>query len=101
MMRYRVFAFAVLAGLAVAAVDARRAAEVRQSSPAASLLMKGETHLANLRQLTFGGENAEAYFSPDGTHLIFQSHRPPETTCDQMYQMKIHSTDVRRAGQGG
>ena len=27
----------------------------------------GERHLRNVRQLTYGGENAEAYFSPDGT----------------------------------
>jgi len=34
-----------------------------------------EKHLRNVRQLTFGGENAEAYFNPDGTRLIFQSRR--------------------------
>ena len=28
-----------------------------------------ETHLEEVRQLTFGGENAEAYWSPDGKHL--------------------------------
>ncbi len=32
-----------------------------------------EPHLRNIRQLTFGGQNAEAYFSFDGTKLIFQS----------------------------
>src|SRR5688500_14352841 len=32
----------------------------------------GEKHLRNIRQLTFGGENAEAYFSADGKKLIFQ-----------------------------
>ncbi|HJX88197.1 MAG TPA: hypothetical protein VJ277_11605, partial [Gemmatimonadales bacterium] len=32
----------------------------------------GERHLRNIRQLTFGGNNAEAYFSPDGRRLIFQ-----------------------------
>ncbi|MCI0532338.1 MAG: hypothetical protein L0Y74_10410, partial [candidate division Zixibacteria bacterium] len=32
-----------------------------------------EPHLKNIRQLTFGGENAEAYFSSDGRRLIFQS----------------------------
>ncbi len=31
-----------------------------------------EVHLRNVRQLTFEGENAEAYFSPDGTKLIYQ-----------------------------
>src|SRR5688572_33421184 len=42
-----------------------------------------EAHLAELRQLTFGGENAEAYWSPDGRELIFQSTRPP-VACDQI-----------------
>src|SRR5881296_813291 len=32
-----------------------------------------ERHLANIRQLTFGRQNAEAYFSFDGAKLIFQS----------------------------
>ena len=36
-----------------------------------------ETHLADIRMLTDKGENAEAYFSPDGTHLIFQSLARP------------------------
>ena len=31
-----------------------------------------ETHLANIKQLTFEGENAEAYFSQDGKKLIFR-----------------------------
>src|SRR5687767_6888889 len=30
-----------------------------------------ETHLQNVKQLTFGGENAEAYFSCDGNKIIF------------------------------
>ena len=38
------------------------------------LIQKGETHFKDLRQLTFSGENAEAYFSADGKKLIFQSH---------------------------
>ena len=39
----------------------------------------GERHLADVRQLTFGGENAEPYFSPDGRRIIFQAHaRAPE-----------------------
>ena len=36
-----------------------------------------EKHLRNIKQLTFGGTNAEAYFSFDETKLIFQSTRPP------------------------
>ncbi len=38
-----------------------------------SLRFAGEVHLRNIRQLTFGGNNAEAYFSYDDKQLIFQS----------------------------
>jgi TolB protein len=99
-MRYLLFAIALGAALAVASLDARRPAPPSQES-SAPLLAKGEVHLANLRQLTFGGENAEAYFSEDGTRLIFQSHRPPDTDCDQIYTMAIDGTDVRRMSTGG
>ncbi|MBM3778454.1 MAG: hypothetical protein FJW23_09480 [Acidimicrobiia bacterium] len=60
-----------------------------------------EQHLSNIRQLTFGGENAEAYFSPDGTRLIFQAHRPPDTACDQIYTMRTDGSDVRRLSLSG
>jgi TolB protein len=58
-----------------------------------------ETRLRNVRQLTFGGENAEAYFSLDGKKLIFQSTRPP-FTADQMFTMNIDGTDVRLVSTG-
>jgi TolB protein len=58
-----------------------------------------ERHLKNIRQLTHGGENAEAYFSPDGTHLIFQSTRDGYP-CDQIYTIKIDGTDLRRVSTG-
>ena len=47
----------------------------------------GESHLGNIRQLTNGGENAEAYFSADGHWLIFQSTRDGRS-CDQQYIMR-------------
>jgi Tol biopolymer transport system component len=47
-----------------------------------------EKHLRNVRQLTFGGENAEAYFSGDGRELIFQSKRDGRA-CDQIYVMPV------------
>lgn len=52
------------------------------------LTYPGERHLANVRQLTFGGENAEAYWSADGRELIFQSTRPPYD-CDQIYLVEV------------
>lgn len=49
-----------------------------------------ERHFKNVRQLTFGGDNAEAYFSFDGKWLIFQKTNPKEgIACDQMYIGKI------------
>src|SRR5215212_439366 len=58
-----------------------------------------ERHLRNIRKLTSGGENAEAYFSGDGTRLIYQSTRP-EYPCDQIYTMKIDGSDSRRVSTG-
>jgi hypothetical protein len=45
-----------------------------------------EVHLADVRQLTFGGENAEAYWSFDGRSFTFQSTRPP-FACDQIFTL--------------
>jgi Tol biopolymer transport system component len=58
-----------------------------------------EKHLRNIKQLTFGGENAEAYFSPDGKKLIFQSTREGRD-CDQIYTMNIDGSDVKMISNG-
>jgi TolB protein len=58
-----------------------------------------EVHLANIRQLTFGGENAEAYWSPDGKQLIFQSKRDG-AECDQIYVMDRDGSHVKRLSNG-
>ncbi len=58
-----------------------------------------ETHLANVRQLTFGGQNAEAYFSHDGRRLTFQSQRDGYD-CDQQYVMGIDGSDIHRISTG-
>jgi Tol biopolymer transport system component len=50
------------------------------------LALPQETHLHNARQLTFGGENAEAYFSADDKQLILQ-HSGGDVPCDQIYTM--------------
>ena len=56
-------------------------------------------HLTNIRQLTHGGENAEAYFSHDGQRLIFQSTRDGRT-CDQQYTMRVDGSDLTRVSTG-
>jgi hypothetical protein len=44
---------------------------------AAALAVAQPAHLTDIRQLTHGGQNAEAYWAPDGKRLIFQTTRPP------------------------
>ena len=58
-----------------------------------------ETLFRNVRQLTFGGENAEAYFSTDGQNIIFQSTREPYE-CDQQYTMGIDGSGLRLVSTG-
>jgi Tol biopolymer transport system component len=47
-----------------------------------------ERHLRDLRQLTRGGENAEAYWSFDGKQLTLQS-RAGDADCDRIYRMPL------------
>jgi len=63
------------------------------------LVQPGENHFINLKQLTFSGENAEAYFSKDGNQLIFQSH-DGDSLCDQIYIMDINSGEVKMVSTG-
>lgn len=53
-----------------------------------------EKHFKTLRQLTFEGTNAEAYFSADGKKLIFQGHTAAQG-CDQIYTMNLDGSDRR------
>jgi Tol biopolymer transport system component len=63
------------------------------------LAREGESHLKNVRQLTDGGENAEAYFSFGEDRLIFQSTRSPYA-CDQIFTMKLDGTGLKRVSTG-
>src|SRR6478752_6422854 len=76
------------------------AAHPPAAAPApAAAARAAEPHLANIKQLTHGGDNAEAYFSSDGKRLIFQSTRNGRT-CDQQYVMNVDGTNVKRVSTG-
>jgi Tol biopolymer transport system component len=64
-----------------------------------SLRLPEEKHLRNIKQLTFAGENAEAYFSADGSRLIFQSTRDGRQ-CDQIYTMSVDGSNVKMISTG-
>jgi TolB protein len=80
-------------------ISAGRQAPATAPAPAAAAVSKGERHLRNIRKLTSGGENAEAYFAADGKRLIYQSTRP-DYPCDQIYTMKLDGLDQRRVSTG-
>ena len=67
--------------------------------PAEGVPAGAERHLRNVRQLTHGRQNAEAYFSFDGRSLIFQSTRDGRG-CYQQYVMGLDGSDVRMVSTG-
>ncbi len=60
---------------------------------------EGEKHLKDVRQLTFGGENAEAYFSPDGKKLIYQ-RTEERGGCDQQYVVDLATGETKLVSSG-
>ncbi len=58
-----------------------------------------EARLTEVRQLTHGGQNAEAYWSPDGKRLIFMTTRPPYG-CDQIFVMNADGSDQHLVSTG-
>src|SRR3990172_12522480 len=59
----------------------------------------GEIHFANIRQLTFGGQNAEAYWSRDGRRIIYQA-TVDSLRCDQQFIMNADGSGKRMVSTG-
>jgi len=64
-----------------------------------SLKVNGEKHLQNIKMLTNGGENAEAYLSFDEQKLIFQA-TVDNLKCDQIFTMNLDGTDKKMVSTG-
>src|SRR5688572_28433356 len=64
-----------------------------------NLLLPNEKHLRNIKQLTFGGENAEAYFSADGNHRTFKGTQEGNG-CAEIYTMNIDGSNVKMISNG-
>ncbi len=98
-----ILAAAFLAGCGHAGVPAPapRASGLERWTGATPVASRAdEPHLANLRMLTHGGQNAEAYFSPDGRHLVFQATWPGVSQCDQIFMMDVAGRNPRRVSNG-
>ncbi|HEX4439421.1 MAG TPA: hypothetical protein VH854_05070 [Thermoanaerobaculia bacterium] len=76
------------------------AATPAPAAPAGLTYPGEEKFLANVRQLTFGGQNAEAYWSADGSRLIFQSDEA-KRDCDQIFTMNADGSNRRLVSEGG
>ena len=87
--------------LAVSGAALTVSCATRASTPALTTIAPepAERHFRNIRQLTNGGENAEAYFSADGRKLIFQSTRDGRA-CDQEYVMNVDGSGLKRVSNG-
>ena len=94
-MKRTVLAFLALFVLQIAFVRTISA----QSSTSPDMATPQEKHLRNVHQLTFGGQNAEAYFSADGKKLIYQSTHG-DVKCDQIFEMNIDGTDQHMVSTG-
>lgn len=69
---------------------------INHLSDSDSLRFENEVHLKNIKQLTFGGDNAEAYFSFDNNLLVFQSNfkNLTDVGCDQIFLMNSNGTNL-------
>ena len=67
-----------------------------KSTPDTTIHYPQEKHLANIKQLTDGGDNAEAYFSFDNSMIVFQAKVPEwGSTCDQIYYFPFSDGDMK------
>ena len=60
----------------------------------------GQDFLANIQQLTFGGENLAPSFSPDGQRIVFEARSFSNVTCRQVFSITIDGKDPRRISTG-
>lgn len=88
--RCYVFMLMIFVGPVIASFNNRPASVAATGRGTDTILYPDEHHFKNIQQLTFGGDNAEAYFSADGKWLIFQRTNAKEgLPCDQMFIGKI------------
>jgi TolB protein len=86
---------------APAAPAPRKIPTAAERAPRKDLVLPGETHFKTVRQLTFGGQNAEAYWSWDDHALTMQISDPPVVPCDQIFLADIATGFFRQVTDSG
>jgi hypothetical protein len=91
----KIFTFLILGTLTFTACQPSATTNESQTTENGTdtLRYEQEKHLRNIRQLTFGGDNAEAYFSFDNKLLTLQvTNEAWGTSCDQIFFMPVEGT---------
>jgi len=85
-------------GAAVCTLGCATKSRIAQEGDA-SLSFPNEVRISNLRQLTYEGQNAEAYFSYDDSRLTFQ-YSGKDAKCDQIYSIGVDGKNLNRISSG-
>ena len=93
------FSHQLLITLALALLAPPAFAQSDSAEMSGPTIFDGETHITNLKQLTFGGQNAEAYFNYDASELIFQA-TVGDHPCDAIFRMNADGSNVRQISSG-
>ncbi|HEY5825012.1 MAG TPA: hypothetical protein VIT44_11630 [Cyclobacteriaceae bacterium] len=94
-MQLKTFSFVLLAAVVLFSFSVDRTSSLG-GDPKDSLRYPEEVHFKNLRQLTFGADNAEAYWSFDGKKVSFQSNNKAwGLNCDQIFYIDVNKADLK------
>ena len=92
-MKFRVLSLLLITIFSISCTNTNSKKSAKLVAGNDSLIFAEEVHFKSIRQITFGGDNAEAYWSFDDQQLIFQSNNKAwDVECDQMFLMNINET---------
>ena len=88
--------FNIILTLTITLLSCKNSTNQGNNKQTENLQYDKEKHLKNITQLTFGGDNAEAYFSFDDTKLVFQSNYEKwGLDCDQIFYTEIKNSNMK------
>ena len=88
--------FNIILTLTITLLSCKNSTNQYNNKQTENLQYEKEKHLKNITQLTFGGDNAEAYFSFDDTKLVFQSNYEKwGLDCDQIFYTEIKNSNMK------
>jgi Tol biopolymer transport system component len=99
MYKYTVLAILLLSSCTQKEVTQETALITFNAAESKKLIREGEKHFKQVKMLTNGGENAEAYFSFDFKKIIFQARRNG-AEFDAIYSMTLDGKEQKMISSG-